>query len=111
MSTLTEISPAFRAQNRASPWKHQERDRSIRLQIGAFVSYFQRGGLQGIPTRIWAVTIGGNGRQEISRVFTEITAMSWDAPIFTITGEPADNGEPTLTLSGIAEFRYFLESK
>ena len=107
MSTLS-ISPAFRAQNRAGPFRSNEGDRSIRLQIGALISYWQRGGLAGVPIRIYAIRIGSNGRDEISRIFSDITEMSFDAPIFKITGTPGDRGPTTLELSNIVEFRYFL---
>ena len=106
MSTLS-ISPAFRAQNRASPFRNNERDQAIRLQIGVLVSYWQQGGLDGIGIRIYAVTIGGNGRIVNNRVFNKITDMGFDAPVFKVTGTPGDRESTTLEISNIVEFRYF----
>lgn len=102
MSTLT-IEPAFQAQNRGSPPTQLSREEKIRLQIGAFCSYQQRGGLAGIPVRIYAVTIGSG---TVSRIFKEVTVATFDFPVLTIKGIPGDDESATEKISYIVRFQY-----
>lgn len=102
MSTLT-IEPAFQAQNRGSPPTQLSREEEIRLQIGAFCSYQQLGGLAGIPVRIYAVTIGSG---TVNRIFKEVTVATFDFPVLTISGLPGDNGPATEAISNIVKFQY-----